>query len=236
MKTNLKNIMVRSMPNVLVNYLTSLWRFYSIVILKDEEQINLREWNRKRGDEVLRIEYDLNSASLVFDLGGYMGDFTEQMNNCYSCSIYMFEPVKSFYDVCTLRFQGQPKIKCFNFGLSSTDGEYIMSDEGSSSSILKSTSSGERVRIVDISRFLDENHIENIDLIKINIEGGEYDVLDRLIETESINKCKYLQIQFHKFIENADEKRNVLRERLSYTHRESWCHPFIWESWERIEN
>ena len=227
MKSKLKNTIVKYMPKILVNRLISLWRLYRIVILKDEKQYNIRKWYRKRGDEVLRIEYNLNSESVVFDLGGYIGDFTEQMFKKYSCSIYLFEPVKELYDICASRFAGNDKIKCYNFGWSSTDGNYFISNKGSSSSIIGNVTSGECVSIVDISRYLDENTVDNIDLIKINIEGGEYDVLGRLIETGAIKKCRYLQIQFHDFVENAVEKRNDLRERLSLTHRESW---------ERLEN
>ena len=236
MNNKLKNFIVKYIPKYLVDLLITLWRFYRIVILKDKEQYNLREWHRDKGDEVLRLKYDINSESIVFDLGGYMGDFTEEISKRYSCTIYLFEPVKAYYDICILRFKGNDKIKCNNFGLSSIDKNCLISVQGSSSRIIKNISSGERVSIVDISRYIDENDIENINLLKINIEGGEYDILDRLITTGLIKKCKYLQIQFHSFVENAVEKRNILRERLCLTHRECWCFPFLWESWERLEN
>lgn len=71
-----------------------------------------------------------------------------------------------------------------------------------------------------------------IDLVKIDIEGGEYDVLPQLIETGLISRIRFLQIQFHRFVDGAVQKRENLREHLRKTHTESWCYPFIWESWE----
>ena len=50
---------------------------------------------------------------------------------------------------------------------------------------------------MDIVEFVDSEKITEIDLLKINIEGGEYDVIPRLLDTKMINKIKYIQIQFH---------------------------------------
>ena len=52
-------------------------RLYKIYILKDEFTIQLKKWFADGGDHNLRLDYpELTSASTVFDLGGYLGDFT----------------------------------------------------------------------------------------------------------------------------------------------------------------
>ena len=42
----------------------------------------------------------------------------------------------------------------------------------------------EEIAIVDVRDWIDKMQIGKIDLIKINIEGGEYELLDRIIETQ----------------------------------------------------
>jgi FkbM family methyltransferase len=235
MKRKIKVLLKKFSLDYFLEISTKLWRFYKIIILNDKMQYNIREWHRNKGDETLRLNYPLYPESVVFDIGGYRGDFTEKIFKTHFCTVFLFEPIKTFYDICSLRFQGNKKITCHNFGLSSDNGEFIIRNEGSASSLLSNCSIGEKIEIVDISKYIQENTIDNIDLMKINVEGAEYDILSRLIETGLIKKCNYLQIQFHDFVENATEKRNYLREKLSLTHKESWCFPFIWESWERIE-
>ena len=47
-----------------------------------------------------------------------------------------------------------------------------------------------------------------IDLLKINIEGGEYEVLENLIENDLIKNIDNIQIQFHDFVfSRRKEKR-----------------------------
>lgn len=67
--------------------------------------------------------------------------------------------------------------------------------------------------------------------MKINIEGGEYNLVKKLIDSDLIEKIKYLQIQFHNFVENSEQKRQNLRFKLTRTHIEMWNYEFVWESW-----
>jgi hypothetical protein len=46
------------------------------------------------------------SESIVFDLGGYHGEFAEKIYNKYQCSIYVFEPVKEHFNIIRSKFSG----------------------------------------------------------------------------------------------------------------------------------
>ena len=63
------------------------------------------------------LNYDLNKESIVIDAGGYQGWFAENIHNKYKCKVYIFEPVKIFYDEISKKFGGNPDVKVFNFGL-----------------------------------------------------------------------------------------------------------------------
>lgn len=56
----------------------------------------VKRWFRDKGDETLRLSYPLNEDSTVFDLGGFQGDFANQINIRYRCYVYLFEPSVEF--------------------------------------------------------------------------------------------------------------------------------------------
>ena len=112
-------------------------RFYRLHILKDEHSIALSQWFRDKGDEKLRYNYPLlNEKSIIFDLGGYVGDFAYQINEKYGCKVYLFEPHPEFYKQCVKRFAHNKKVIPFKFGLSDKEGKFTLSDNLDGSSFL----------------------------------------------------------------------------------------------------
>ena len=90
-----------------------------------------------------------------------------------------------------------------------------------------------KIKIKAIKEFLEENRIDRIDFIQINIEGGEYDILEWLIESGDIKQIKILQIQFHDRKE-IDSKRRMedIQINLEKTHTLEWAfRPYVWERW-----
>jgi hypothetical protein len=79
---------------------------------------------------------------------------------------------------------------------------------------------------------LNEN-IEFVVLLKMNIEGGEYDLLEYIINNNMITKFKNIQVQFH---ENAfdgwEEKYNFIINNLQKTHHLTYHFEFKFENWE----
>ena len=70
---------------------------------------------RRDGGETLRFRYDIEDSDVVFDLGGYQGDWAAKLPNM-NCQIYIFEPVKKFSEDCSNRFKNKDNIHCFAFG------------------------------------------------------------------------------------------------------------------------
>lgn len=67
--------------------------------------------------------------------------------------------------------------------------------------------------------------------MKINIEGGEYQVIPALIDSGFIKNIRDIQVQFHDFIENAMAQRSEIRNRLKETHYLTYDYLFVWENW-----
>lgn len=211
---------------------------YLVYIKKDDFSIQVKKWFSDNGDVTLRLEYpQLNENSVVFDLGGYLGDFAYQINKKYGCTVYIFEPHPEFSKKCVQRFSENPKVKTLCYGISEKDGFFDLVDEKNSSSFHKSSGGHKapiRCQVKEFRSVVSELGITNIDLMKINIEGGEYPLMQHIIDFGIVDLVDEYQIQFHNFIGNSRLKRNKIIEGLQHSHRQTWCYEFVWENWKRF--
>lgn len=193
----------------------------------------VKPWFAVEGDSTLRLNYVLNENSIVFDLGGYKGEFTSDIYNKYSPTIYVFEPILSFYEIIKNKFSNNSKVNVFPYGLGSKNEQIKISLTDNSSSVYIDSNQFEIIKLKSIINFINENNITSVDLIKINIEGGEYDILEELIENDMISIFKNIQVQFHDFIiSNAKERMNAIQTKLSITHELTYQYEFVWENWK----
>ena len=194
----------------------------------------LKDWYRDNEAIDLRLQYPLTTESVVFDLGGYEGQWAQDIWDRFQCTIHVFEPVSKYAQQIQRRFLGNSKIHVYEFGLAGRNSlETIYIDEESSSAFGKKGIRQE-MKLTNISEFVASQQLTTIDLLKINIEGGEYELLEKIIDTELISRVKNIQVQFHDFIDGAITKRVAIQQNLSETHTMTYCYPFVWENWQRI--
>jgi hypothetical protein len=67
----------------------------------------------------------------------------------------------------------------------------------------------------------------------VNIEGGEYELLEAMLQQGLAGRVRYFQIQFHDHVPGAEERAGRIRQGLAATHELQWSFPWIWESWRR---
>lgn len=215
-----------------------IYKLYRREVLRDGFLLEAKRWFKDRGDETLRLDYDLNEHSIVVDVGGYQGDFAAQIFAKYGATVHIFEPVPSLYARCVERFADNPKIISHCYGLSDTAGSFPISVSENESSFINRSDNQETViaEVKPVAETFDALGFRTIDLLKINIEGGEYKVLPACIESGWITKISNLQVQFHNFVKDADEQRDRIRDSLSKTHDQSWCYTFVWEGWRLAMN
>ena len=208
-------------------------RFYRCKILREPRAIAIRKWLKDDGDNTLRVNYPLTDNSVVFDVGGHHGEWAKMISEKYNPFIYVFEPIPEYCRVIEKYFGSNAKVSVHNFGLSDKDKLCEISVDGSSSSFHKEGGNKLSVHVLDIFGFLEDGEIDKIDLVKINIEGGEYELISRMIDKGIVPRCEHIQIQFHRFYPNAEKKREQIRSHLNKTHRITYDYPFVWENWSR---
>lgn len=211
--------------------MSGLLRRAATAVWTSPAEARVRPWFAAQGDTTLRLDYDLSPQSVVFDLGGYEGQWASDIFAMYCCQVYVFEPVPAFAERIRRRFRCNPKVHVFQFGLGARNETARIGLARDASSLYRSGADGPEVRLVSAADFLREHAIAVIDLMKINIEGGEYDLLDHLVSTGGIDRIRNLQVQFHDFVPDAQARMTAIQGRLAQTHEPTYQYPFVWENW-----
>jgi FkbM family methyltransferase len=183
----------------------------------------------------LRYNYDLNQDSIVFDLGGYHGIFSKQIHNRYKCNIHAFEPIDYLYDICCQELKDLDNVKLYRKVLGDKNDSVNFFIAGDASSIYMGGVKNEDsyVEMIPIDSYMADENIHEVDLLKMNIEGAEYDLLEYMINKGMLTKFKNIQIQFHdNSVDNWRERYNKITETLNLTHFLTYKFEFKFENWQ----
>lgn len=180
--------------------------------------------------EELRLEYPLTQDSLVLDVGAHRGTFTAAIRQKYQCKVIAYEPIERDAALLTERFKYDSNIIVRPYGLADQDTIAIFGLDGDMSGLYASTRERTKVTLKDVSTEIGNLHIT---LMKLNIEGGEYAVLERLLHTGQIAQVDHIQVQFHCLREDHEPRHDAIRNTLTTTHSCTWRVPWTWESWSR---
>ena len=158
---------------------------------------------------------------LVLDIGGNKGQsisFFLKLNN--NTIIYSFEPLKSHYNHLVMKYKSFDNITISNKGISSHIGKKRFYEN-----ILDLTSSFEKldydseylkyktkilgvelkdivkneydVDVITLNSFIKDNIESNIDIIKIDVEGHEYECLKGLFSEPISPNIHLIQLEYH---------------------------------------
>lgn len=196
------------------------------------QAIRFNKWFKDNGDKTHRINYELKEDAIVIDLGGYEGQWAADIFCKYACNIYIFEPFIEYAYNIENRFQNNSKIKIFNYGLAAKDCIEKLYISADGSSIHKMADSAVEIELKNIDNFFNNQNIHFVNLMKINIEGGEFDLLEHLIESGLVLTIENIQVQFHDFVPDAASRMGAIKTNLSKTHVLTYEYEFVWENWK----
>lgn len=189
-----------------------------------------------------RIYSSVSSAQTIVIFGGYLGDSADLwLKRFPGAKILVFEPVKLFADEIQQRFTAT-SVEIFNFGISRNGGQRIFQVIGDATfghtvgrtgqaSVAAKSAVVEFRPIGELREIL--NQQENIDVFEMNIEGGEYELLELLHEERLLANVRKIFVQFHAV---GTKTRGKLRHSsflLSKTHSLTWRYRLVWDLWER---
>lgn len=171
----------------------------------------------------------------VLVLGGYLGDSVQSfLSESPSRKIVVMEPVKEFSNLMSERFAHANNVAILSYGAAGANGKRVLSVSGEKSSEFSLLRISEVVDVIDISQVISEHGPFHV--MEVNIEGSEYEVLYRLIETGQIESFDVLLLQFHKIDASSATEKDNISKILSRTHSIRFEYEWIWERWDRKDN
>ena len=155
---------------------------------------------KKIFNQLKRFFSNKKTISLI-DIGAYKGEYISGIIKNFKISkAYCFEPNPKVFKILDKKISPNEKIKLLNYGASNYSGNILFNEniESSSSSInelnedsnyykkkfflLNFLGKGDvtkkiEIKVVTLDEFIIENNINELDLLKIDTEGYEYQVL-----------------------------------------------------------
>lgn len=173
------------------------YKEYSFVVRADtSDEKGLKEVIIKKGYQ--RRDFDVLPNEKWLDIGGSIGAFSQYALR-KGAFVKAFEPEKGSYDLLvknTLGFDG--KVECYNFGLSDKDETktlFVNSAKGNfwRSSTMKNWRNSTQ-QIIQL-RMIDPFIEDGINL-KIDCEGAELPIFNKLFQTGLINKVNKITFEW----------------------------------------
>lgn len=181
---------------------------------------------------------DINSDSIVLDVGAFTGKWADAVVELHDPVIFAFEPNPHSFARLEEKARDNSKLRPQQYGLGGRDETVEFTLNGLGSSMCDDRASNRnvekiQVKIAAIDSAWQALSLERVDLMKINIEGAEFPLLERMIEKNMLDKVDTFLIQFHEWHPGARRRRAAIQKALSDTHRQEWNYDFVWEKWVR---
>lgn len=160
-------------------------------------------------DRYKEIFFEMRPGDICIDCGANRGKFINAARHCGG-TVYAFEPNPILFYWLQRRFGNDESVHLYNAAVGAADGtatfyRYPDRPDDEAGNIVGVFEDGQsaqetQVRVMDLTTFLQREIIDRgkqVYLLKIDIEGAEFDVLPRLIETGTYKCAKYIGIETH---------------------------------------
>lgn len=190
------------------------------------------QFHRAGGNRLVLEGLPARSDDVVLDVGGFRGDWTAEVQWRYGCRSVVFEPVPAFQKLLSARFANNQRVRVVHAGLAAkTSSSPLWLAGDGSSAVRRADGSAIDVQLLDVAEAMEEHAPGEVACVKLNIEGGEYDVLDRALACDIHRRIRCLLIQFHDVAPDSVQRRRTIQHTLEQTHRCLFDYPFVWEKW-----
>jgi len=154
--------------------------------------------------------FDIKPGDIVFDVGAHMGSFSIYAAN-KGAHVFAFEPLpENFKRLCeniTLNHM-EGKVTAINEGIFYKTGElpFFFDNHNTGGNSIISTDrlqQATNIKVDTIGHYVKQFGLQKIDLLKIDIEGAEYDIFRNLSDEE----FKYIEKivgEYHLSFEHSD--------------------------------
>ena len=129
-------------------------------------------------DNIYQKFFEVENNDLVVDIGSSVGPFTYSIKDKNPKHVYCFEPHKELFKTLSKNVSCE-KVTCFNKGIGPSDSTHTSRGLFNETTMECFAEKNERsFDSIKFSTFIKDNNIQTIDFMKIDCEGGEYDVFN----------------------------------------------------------
>ena len=183
--------------------------------------------------ESLRYDYpDLTPASVVLDCGGFEGNFAKTINARYGCRVVVYEPILEFFIGTQMAVKRNPDISVMHSAVGASNRRENFGVKGDQTGVMCSGNRTENVLVMDIvlalTACLRDYKATQIALLKLNVEGMEFEVMERILDAGLADKIVHFQIQPHNIVPDAESRWQRIMDRLAETHEVDYYAPWVW--------
>jgi FkbM family methyltransferase len=171
--------------------------------------------------EVKRYEYPLTKEDYVIDLGAHNGEFATTIHARYGCKVLCVEPTGAANWMA-----GMPWVRVIQAAAGTKSGRIKFGGNSYYTSAFEPGT--QEFPCFNVLELFDQS----ISLMKINIEGMEYDIMRHILKNNAQKNVDYFQIQFHQ-IPFYEQTYKFIHDQLTESHELMWRVPYVWESWKR---
>lgn len=196
--------------------------------------IDHERWDKDLGNLYLVANYPLNENSWVIELGGYKGSWSSRIIGEYKCNILIVEPIPEYCKYIQDEYQNNPKVFIEANGISTEEKTIDISyNEDASSQYINKNEINISVKCHTLEYYMNKYNIEKVDLMQVNIEGEEYPLFEKWIQSDILKKFHYLQIQYHFVGEDYKDRKNKIEDGLRNLGFENqWDYGMVFTSWK----
>ena len=158
-----------------------------------------------------------NSNDVLYDLGANVGTFTQYFLNKNIKHVYSFEPTPNLVKNLQQSFGSNSKVTIFDKAISPITSlldfnifPYSVANT-LTNRYLDSKTDNIKVQGINLEEFVLEHNLLSPTIIKMDIEGSEYEVLDNLSDN-FISSVRYFYLEWH---ENYENQLTLIIQRFS---------------------
>ena len=171
--------------------------------------------------------------------GGYKGDSVAGWLSRLPDAVFaVFEPVPEFAGALRTRFPAD-EISIYEFGVSERQErrDFIIADDSSGTFVHSHHKASPAIEATAV-QFEDTDTLRGIlgqeswDVLEINIEGGEYELIELMANEDLLSRFAKIFVQFHRVGKGTRHHVRHARKSLARTHEQIWNYAMVWEHWE----
>lgn len=154
---------------------------------------------------------------VIVDIGGYIGDFSVFAAKRLNASVVVYEPTAENFDLLVenIRLNGfEDTITAVNkaVGVEGSVAINVQVDRGEvhASSYWYDDAEQRTIASVNLETLLNDHNITNVDLLKIDCEGGEYDIIDHA-SPDALRRVRHIALEWHRVDFYADRLARLER-------------------------